>query len=168
MQRNNYSLDSRVHGLRISAGVAGMIALFFVYTPAVYGQAVSLLGGNPTLAITTAVLGSEPTPVTNTATTVRYRQQPGTVTKLTVSTSCPGQSFTLKVLAVSPQRGVPAPEVTLVDGMPDADFIRDIPGGNLTRRTCTLQYTASATFAQGNSVELGPDIHAVTYTLVAQ
>jgi hypothetical protein len=168
MESNHYSSVSRFPDLRFSAGIAATLALLLMCTPAAYGQAVSIQGGNLTLSVTTAVPGSEPTAVINTNATLRYRQQRFAITKVTVSTSCPGQDFTLKVLAVNPQRGAPAPEVTLLDGMPDADFIRDIPTANNTRRTCTLRYTASATYAQGNSVELGPDVHTVTYTLIAQ
>jgi hypothetical protein len=31
-----------------------------------------------------------------------------------------------------------------------------------------LQYTASATFAQGNSTELNNDVHIVTFTIQSQ
>jgi len=133
-------------------------------------QTVSVLGGNQVLSITTAVTGSEPTAVVNTASTVRYRRQSFVITKLTVSTSCPSQQFTLKVYASSIQAngGTAAPEVTLTNGMPATDFITSIPRFSTQYRTATLRYTASATFAQGNSTEFGNDVHTVTYTLVRQ
>lgn len=123
--------------------------------------------GNKTVTITTAVIGSEPTPVIDNS-TLSYKRR-AKITKVTVGTSCPGQNFTLKVLAVSPTAGTAAPEVTLTDGMLAVDFIINIPSGSTgTWRTATLRYTASSTFAQGNSAEFGNDVHSVTYTLIAQ
>ena len=130
-------------------------------------QDISVRGGNPTLNITTGSPGSEPIPVVNTATTIRYKKQPA-VSKITVGTTCPGQSFTLKVLATGVTDGVAAPEVTLVNGMLATDFIRNIPTSGFAVTTITLQYTASATFAQGNSAEQGNDVHTVTYTIQVQ
>jgi len=133
---------------------------------------IRVLGGNQTLNITTAVAGSEPLPVVNTSSTLRYwRQNTNNFTKVTVRTSCPGQSFNLRVLATGVTRGVAAPEVNLVDGMLAVDFITNIQNQrppNWTSDTITLRYTASATFAQGNSAEMGNDVHTVTYTLQVQ
>jgi hypothetical protein len=56
----------------------------------------------------------------------------------------------------------------LTNGMPETDFVTSIPWGFFTYSTCTVQYTASATFADGNSAEQGNDVHTVTYTLVGQ
>ena len=128
---------------------------------------VTVAGGNQLLSITTGFAGGEPVAVTNSNSSLRYKAE-SVITKITVSTSCPGQRFTLKVLAVNPKRGVPAPQVTLVDGMPAADFVTGIPANAPGNITCTLSYTASATFAQGNSTELGNDVHTVTYTILAQ
>jgi hypothetical protein len=60
--------------------------------------------------------------------------------------------------------------VTLTHGMPAADLIRDIAleGVNPPFRRATVEYTASATFEQGNSTELGTDSHVITFTIVAQ
>jgi hypothetical protein len=61
------------------------------------------------------------------------------------------------------------PAVALTNGMLAVDFITSIPGAaGWTTVTPTLQYTASATFAQGNSADLGNDVHTVTYTLQLQ
>jgi hypothetical protein len=87
---------------------------------------------------------------------------------VTVSTVCPGQSFTLSVLATGVTLGTPAPEVTLVTGMPPMDFITGIVPGFLNQGVATLRYTASSTFQQGHSIDFGNDVHVVTYTLVAQ
>lgn len=128
---------------------------------------VIVVSGNKTITVTTAVIGSEPTPVISNGTLFYKRRSK--IAKVTVGTSCPGQSFSLKVLAVSPTAGTAAPEVTLTDGMLAVDCIINIPSGSTaTWRTATLRYTASSTFAQGNSAELGNDVHTVTYTLIAQ
>ena len=129
--------------------------------------AVTLRGGNQTITITTGVAGGQPTPVINTTTRMDYRRRL-VPTKITVSTICPGQSFTLKVLATGVPVGIPAPEVTLVSGMIATDFITGIPAGTSVRQRCRLRYTASSTFSQGNSTEFGNDVHTVTYTMVAQ
>jgi hypothetical protein len=147
----------------------GIFALVLCASATAGAQEVRVQGGNQLLQITTALPGQEPTVVVNTATSLRYRRQPQT-SKITISTNCPGQSFTLRVRAVSVQDGTPAPAVTLTNGMPAADLIRDIPGQaiNPPNRRATLEYTASATFDQGNSTELGADAHVITFTLVAQ
>jgi len=72
------------------------------------------------------------------------------------------------VVATNVSSGVAAPQVTLSNGMLATDIIRSIPTGGTLNKSCTLRYTASATFAQGNSTELGTDVHTVTYTLMAQ
>jgi len=128
---------------------------------------ISVQGGNPLLSVTTGTAGAQPVAVTNTSTSLRFRRQT-VITKITVSTSCPGQRFSLAVLATNLTYGVAAPQVTLLNGMPATDFILNLPTNGTLNKTCTLLYTASATFAQGNSTELGNDVHAVTYTLVAQ
>jgi hypothetical protein len=125
-------------------------------------------GGNQTLNITTGAPGSQPVSVVNITSTLQYWRQ-NKIDKITVGTSCPGQSFDLAVVATGVTRGVAAPQVTLTDGMLAVDFIRDIPkSGGWTSATISLQYTASATFAQGNSTEEGNDVHTVTYTLQVQ
>jgi hypothetical protein len=128
---------------------------------------ITLVGGNQILTVTTGSPGSEPLPVVNTATSMRISRQ-GVITKVTVSTICPGQKFTLKALATAPTKGIAAPEVTLINGMPDTNFITDIPSGGAAFGRATIQYTASSTFSQGNSTELGDDIHTVIYTHLAQ
>ena len=147
----------------------GLFALALLAGATAGAQELRVQGGNQLLQITTALPGQEPTVAVNTATSLRYRRQPVT-TKITISTNCPGQSFTLRVRAVSVQDGTPAPAITLTSGMPAVDLIRDIPGQavNPPIRRATLEYTASATFEQGNSTELGVDAHVITFTHVAQ
>jgi hypothetical protein len=129
---------------------------------------INVRGGNITMNITTGAAGSQPIAVTNTVTTLRFWRQ-AKIAKITVTTSCPTQAFNLQVVATGVVRGVAAPAVSLTNGMLAVDFITNIPStGTWTYDTPTLQYTASATFAQGNSAELGNDLHTLTYTLVVQ
>jgi len=144
-----------------------LLFLLSVTAELTLGQ-ISVNGGNITLAITTAIAGSEPNAVTNAVASVRYQRQTA-MTKITVATICPGQRFNLRVSATAVGSGTPAPQVSLVNGMLAADFITGVPPRPpATFLTASLQYVASSTFAQGNSAELGNDVHTVTYTLVAQ
>jgi hypothetical protein len=147
----------------------GLLLLFALAALPAHGAAQPLItGGNPVLQITTALPGQEPTIVANSQCTLELQGE-SVVTKVTVSTACPGQRFTLRILATNISGGgTAAPEVTLNDGTPAMDFITGVPGIGSPNKSATLQYTASATFSQGNSTELGNDLHTVTYTVVAQ
>lgn len=127
------------------------------------------LTGNVTMTITTGIPNGQTVPVQDATSRLRFRRQT-VITKITVATSCPAQHFGLSVRATALTHGTAAPEVTLTNGMPETDFVTDIPAraGGSPQAECTPNYTASATFAQGNSVELGPDVHTVRYTLIAQ
>jgi hypothetical protein len=127
---------------------------------------IQVLGGNPVITVANGVAGGSLTPAANTTCTLRWRRQ-DVVTRLTVSASCPGQRFSLSVEGTNVSDGVAAPRVMLVDGMSATNLITSIPPGNPPWKTCTLLYTASATFEQGNSAELGNDSYLITYTLVA-
>lgn len=132
------------------------------------GQAISITGGNQTMTITTAAAGAQPTAVTNTAVRLRIREQ-AAISKVTAQTSCPGQSFDLTVVVTSSPIGTIAPSVNLIDGMLPGDILTNIPAtGSNALRTVRLLYTASATFAQGNTAEMGSDVHTITYTIIAQ
>lgn len=133
-----------------------------------FAQAIDVQGGNPILTISTGIAGGEPTSVTNSTTTIAYQRQGGITTKITVQTLCPGQKFNLQVVAINVTSGTPAPAVALTNGMLAVDFITNIPRRPPINASCTLVYTASSTFAQGNSAELGDDVHTVVYTLIAQ
>ena len=153
-------------GILVSTIVA--IAAFLMF-PATTSAQLAVNGGNLTMNITTGTAISQPTPVIDATTTTIDHDGRKQVTKITVSTICPGQKFTLRVLATGDSAGgISAPEVTLLDGMPNMDFVTDIPRGKKGNGTVTVQYTASATYADGNSVDLGDDVHTVTYTLVNQ
>ncbi|MEK6565527.1 MAG: hypothetical protein AABZ41_02355 [Bacteroidota bacterium] len=160
------------HRIR-NKGTVSTVTLFLLALSCAFFQQQTMaqpinVGNNITMSITTGVAGGTLTSVVNTARTLTYRRQLA-IAKITVSTSCPTQSFTLKVLATAVPDGIAAPEVTLVNGMPATDFIVNIPvRPPNTARSCTLRYTASATFSQGNSIEDGNDVHTVTYTILAQ
>lgn len=126
-----------------------------------------ITGGNPLIQVTAGMLIPEPIITVNTATSLRWRRE-DEITKITVSTICPGQRFGLRVRATGLSAGVAAPEVTLASGMPAMDIVVNIPAGGANNKSCTLEYTATATYAQGNSTEVGNDVHTITYTHVAQ
>ncbi len=131
-------------------------------------QSLAMQGGNITLTIATATPGSEPTPIVDAATKIRFKGDVSLPTKITVQTVCPGQKFNLTVEATAVGDGTAAPAVSLTNGMLATDIVTNIGVASKKNFTLTLQYTASATFAQGNSIELGDDAHTVTYSLVAQ
>ena len=153
-------------GLILSAVLT--LLIFLVSEATAQNGIIRILGGNLTMNITTGAAGSQPVADVDVTRTLQYWRK-AAIAKVTVGTSCPTQAFTLRVLATGVVQGVAAPEVTLTDGMLAVDFITSIPSaGTWTSSTITLQYTASATFAQGNSAELGNDVHSVTYTLQVQ
>lgn len=149
------------------AWIPGITLTVILGGPSVVAQPIQVTGGNLSLSITTALAGQQPGSITNTTAGLRYRKQT-LPTKITVSTICPGQRFNLAVVATSATGGTPAPQVNLVNGMAATDFITGIPRTGANIKTCILRYTASARFDQGNSTELGNDVHTVTYTLVSQ
>ncbi len=136
------------------------------FSPDLSRAQLSVAGGNQTLSITTAVPGSQPTSVVNTACTLNYQKQ-SAISRITVSTSCPGQKFGLSVVATSVTLGVAAPQVTLLNGGPAMNLITNIPKTGAKNGSCILQFTASATFSQGTSADFGDDVHAITYTILA-
>jgi len=151
--------------LSFSFYVVSLVLL--IYTEGA-GQQIRIRGTtNPTLRITTGIPDGQLVDAVNTGAYLRYSTPNYWTWKITVRTTCLGQSFTLHVLALNPQRGTAAPEVTLVSGSPAIDFITGIPR-NSNNATATLQYTASATFNQGHSGDVNNDSHTVTYTLQQQ
>jgi hypothetical protein len=132
------------------------------------GQSLTIGGGNQTLTITTGIPGGQLVDVVNATCTLTYviPLLPLRNWKITVNSSCPGQNFDLSVVATNVTRGTAAPEVALLSGNPAIDFITGIGPSFWQSYSCRLNYTASATFAQGNSTEVGNDVHTVTYTLL--
>lgn len=158
----------RLKAIRGAAILTASLTLLLAANEPAFCQAINIVG-NVTMSITTGIPDGQPIPVQDVSARLRYRKQTE-ITKITVTTSCPSQHFTLSVSATGLTDGVAAPEVALVNAMPETDFITDIPAraGGSPQAQCTLQYRASATFAQGNSIDLGPDVHTVRYTLIAQ
>lgn len=131
-------------------------------------------GPSLTLTVNSATAGSDPDDVTDATTELTWDADFGQTAKITVSTLCPGQSFSLFVELdvnswASGTQGTEQPEITLSDGMLDTDIFRDIPPTIPERRgSGTLTYRASATAAQGNGAEVGDDFHTVIFTALAQ
>src|SRR3989304_2326335 len=113
-----------------------------------YSQ-LTILGGNINMTVTTGVAGGEPIAVTNATISLRYRLQ-NRITKITVRTSCPGQRFSLAVVATSVPQGTAAPQVTLTNGMLAVDLIVSLP------------------LRPPNTNQLGNDVHTITYPLLDQ
>ena len=129
------------------------------------GQTMNIAGTAPSFTISTGTAGGTmTTPATNSACTLTYTtpRLPNPATwRITVQTTCAGQKFSLSVVATSATRGTMQAAVPLTNGMAAVNFITAIPR-NTAGMTCKLNYTASATFANGN----GTDNHTVKYTLV--
>lgn len=159
----------------IGQGTAGRVILRLcllvcLLVPARAGLAqrtVSLTGGALVLRVNSAVAGSEPAIVTDATSQLSWTSNALDVSKITVGTQCPGQSFTLFVRATITSGSATAqPEVTLTH-LQTSDFVRGIP--TLTANgTATITYRARATVAQGNSAAEGDDVHTITYTILAQ
>ena len=117
---------------------------------------VAISGGNITLTINSATAGSNPDDVVDNSTCDLAWTTNQLSKKVTVATSNGAPNFTLKVVAQNVVGGVAAAEVTL--STIAADFVTGVA---MTVGNCDLQYTASATAAQGP----GSDMHTVTYTI---
>jgi len=119
----------------------------------------AITGGDLTLTINTATAGQEPDDaVDNTTCDLAWTTNEATK-KITVETNLAAPTFTLKVVAQNVTGGTAETEVTLSTTGAN-DFVTAI---SETTGGCDLQYTASATAAQG----IGSDVHTVTYTLTA-
>ena len=145
-----------------------VVSFVLLFTTEGTGQSLTLGGGNQTLTINSGIPGGQLVDVVNATCTLSYviPLLPLRNWKITVNSTCPGQNFDLSVVATNVTRGTAAPEVTLLSGNPAIDFITGIGPSFWQSYSCRLNYTASATFAQGNSTEVGNDVHTVTYTLL--
>ena len=146
--------------------VLGLIGLAMAqtdfHTVTVDVQAINeaaISGGDLTLTINTATAGQEPDDtVDNTTCDLAWTTNEDTK-KITVETDQAAPTYTLKVVAQNVTGGTAAAEVTLSTTGANS-FVTAI---SKTTGGCDLQYTASATAAQGT----GSDVHTVTYTLTA-
>lgn len=119
---------------------------------------ISITGGNIELTIDTATAGSDPDDEVDTTCDLAWTTNE-TSKKITVVSSLASQDFTLKVLATNISGGTAAAQVTITDEA--QDFITAVA---TTVGNCDLEYTASATAAQGT----GNDVHTtITYTITA-
>jgi hypothetical protein len=159
-------MPNPIHRYAIQS-TCSLVLIFVVYTETPAQYYMNLNGGNVNMTLSTGTAGGQLINVVSTSTSLTYWKPP-VLSKITVSTVCIGQSFNLQVIATSATAGVAQTAVSLINGNPAVDFIRDIPKTGGTYATCILQYTASATFAQGNSAELSNDVHTVTYTFQSQ
>lgn len=130
-------------------------------------------GGVVSLVVDAAEAGSELAEASDTGTELHWINGIGQTAKLTVSTACPGQRFSLSVgLQVtswaSGTLATVAPPVDLTDGMLATDLLRDVPAAASGEGTAVLTYRASATVADGTSADHGDDVHTVTYTFLEQ
>jgi molybdopterin-binding protein len=153
-----------VVGVAVLGALLGLIGLAMAgdtdnHTVTVEVQAINeaaISGGNLTLTINTATAGQEPDDaVDNTTCDLAWTTNESSK-KITVETDLASQNFTLKVVAQNVTGGTAASEVTL--STTAGDFVTGVA---TTTGGCDLQYTASATAAQGT----GSDVHTVTYTL---
>jgi hypothetical protein len=152
-------------GMGVLGVVLGLIGLAMAantdnHTVTVTVEAINeaaITGGDLTLTINTATAGQEPDDaVDNTTCDLDWTTNEATK-KITVETNLAAPTFTLKVLAQNVTGGTAEAEVTLSTTGAN-DFVTAI---STTTGGCDLQYTASATAAQGT----GSDVHTVTYTL---
>ena len=150
--------------LGVVLGLTGLAAALNTadHTVTVTVEAINeaaITGGDLTLTINSATAGDEPDDaVDNTSCDLDWTTNEDTK-KITVETDQAAPTFTLKVVAQTVTGGTAAAEVTLSTTGAN-DFVTAI---SKTTGGCDLQYTASATAAQGT----GSDVHTVTYTLTA-
>ena len=142
--------------------------VFFARDILVFAASLSVTGGDIVLTISTAVAGGNPDPVSNEVSGLSYWTNPKTY-KITARTNLVAPLFTLMVLAKNIQTGgsgsggTAQSQITL--STIDQDVILGFSSGTLANpHTCTLEYTASATAAQGT----GNDVNTITYTIVKQ
>jgi hypothetical protein len=119
---------------------------------------LALTGGNITLTINAATAGLNPDAEQDVTCGLVWTVT-DTSRKITVATNQASFDHTLKVLATSVSGGTAAAEVTLTNT--DAHDL--VTGVAETLGSCTLQYTASATAAQGMQTV----VHTITYTITA-
>ncbi|MDX1430258.1 MAG: hypothetical protein R3282_08220 [Rhodothermales bacterium] len=135
-----------------------LLLLLFAVASGSSGQSLALRGGvNVDLVVDP--LRAASVSVASTKLMWRHLRRPS---KITVSTSSPGQRFALAVEAEKVKDGLPVGTVNLQDGLPATELIVD--AGQKRNGHCTLRYTATALPSHG----IGQDVHLVTYTLTEQ
>ncbi|MDX1429319.1 MAG: hypothetical protein R3282_03480 [Rhodothermales bacterium] len=135
-----------------------LLLMLSAVAPASSGQSLALRGG-VSVDLVVDPLRATSVSVSSTKLMWRHLQRPS---KITVSTSSPGQRFALAVEAEKVRDGIPVGTVILQDGLPATELIVD--AGDKRNGQCTLRYTATAIPSDG----IGQDVHLVTYTLTEQ
>ena len=79
--------------------------------------------------------------------------------KITAQSSLPAPLFELRLVALSPTRGNPGPEMLL--GTAPQDLMLNI---GRSQGSCTLRYTVTALASKG----IGTDSHTITFTVTTQ
>ena len=120
--------------------------------------AVDVGAVNLTVDGSTAVPGQDAMTVTDQSSLILWGTN-ASAQKVTASTSLAAPVFTLRVVAVSPSAGTPAPEQVLAPVA--ADFLRDI---GRSSGSALIRYTGVALASLGP----GSDTHIITFTIVAQ
>jgi len=116
---------------------------------------LAVSGGDITLTISSATPGSDPTDATDNTCGLDWTTNEASK-KITVESDQASPTFTLKVQASSVTGGSGTAQVTITNAAQDF-----VTGVATTTGSCTLDYTASATAAQGT----GSDVHTITYTI---
>jgi hypothetical protein len=152
----------------ISRGMI-ILGLLILSREIVYSQTVS---GNIIVNIPDPNSATmQPAPVVDIASTLQFRASNRRIRKVTVGATYINKHYSLFVQAVNVPagHGIAQLPVDLMTITTATDFIRDIPIGSGTA-TCNLQYTAIATYADGNTTENGPGntVVRVTYTYANQ
>ncbi len=117
---------------------------------------LAITGASVTLTCNTATAGQEPDDAVDNLTADLDWTTNEASKKVTVATNLGSPTFTLKVVAQNVTGGTAESEITL-----STTATNFVTGVAMTTGGCDLQYTASATAAQGT----GSDVHTVTYTL---
>jgi hypothetical protein len=118
---------------------------------------LAVTGGDITLTISAATAGQNPNQATNNTCGLEWTVNT-TNKKITVATNQASFAHALRVQAASVSGGTAAAEVTISDTPQDL-----VTGVATTLGTCTLNYRATATAAQGTQSVA----HTITYTITA-
>jgi hypothetical protein len=130
------------------------------------------LSGDVTIQISNGSATAQPPPVTDGSTIMTYNNgHPVKLMKITVSVSSFQNNrylLTAKAINVPAGAGTAQSLVNITNLAAAADFIRDIPNDGVNN-TCNIRYIATATYADGCSIQNGGDtICQLTYTMVRQ
>ena len=118
---------------------------------------LAVTGGDITLTISSATAGQNPNQATNNTCGLEWTVNT-TNKKITVATNQATFAHALRVQAASVSGGTSAGEVTISDTAQDL-----VTGVATTLGTCTLNYRATATAAQGTQSVA----HTITFTITA-